>query len=236
MSMKIKELPISERPYEKLEMFGPETLSNAELLAIIIKNGTKDESSVVLAQRILSLGRNKFCKEDNLTFLQELSIEELMKIKGIGKVKAIQLKAVCELAKRISKPIEKVKVKIKEPKDISNLLMEELKVAKREVVKVVIMNSQNIILKIKTIALGGTSSAQVSTKDIFMDAIKMGAPKIIVVHNHPSGEPKPSRQDLIFTNEIEKASKILGIQFLDHIIIGENQYVSIKSYQLNNKL
>lgn len=232
MPMKMKELPISERPYEKLEMYGESTLSNAELLAIIIKSGTKEESSVTLAQKILSLGENKKCKQDNLKFLQELSIEEFMKIKGIGKVKAIQLKALCELAKRISRPIEQIKTKVNRPKDIANLLMDELKVEKREIVKVIIMNSQNVILKIQTIAQGGTSSAQVDSKDVLIEAVKIGAPKIILIHNHPSGESKPSGADIEFTKKIEKAAEILGIQLLDHIVIGYNQYTSIKTYLL----
>lgn len=229
MSVKMKELPISERPYEKLEMYGANTLSNAELLAIIIKSGTKDESSVTLAQKILSLGKSKNCKEDNLKFLQELSIEEFMKIKGIGKVKAIQLKATCELAKRISKPIKEIKIKIKTPEDIANLFMDELKTEKREIVKVVIMNSQNVILKIQNISQGGTSSVQVNTKDILIEAVKIGAPKIIVIHNHPSGDAKPSIEDITFTKRLEKAAEILGVLLLDHIVIGYNQYTSIKS-------
>lgn len=229
MSVKMKELPISERPYEKLEMYGANTLSNAELLAIIIKSGTKDESSVTLAQKILSLSKSKNCKEDNLKFLQELSIEEFMQIKGIGKVKAIQLKATCELAKRISKPIKEIKIKIKTPEDIANLFMDELKTEKREIVKVVIMNSQNVILKIQTISQGGTSSVQVNTKDILMEAVKIGAPKIIVIHNHPSGNAKPSIEDITFTKRLEKAAEILGVLLLDHIVIGYNQYKSIKS-------
>lgn len=232
MPMKMKELPISERPYEKLEMYGANTLSNAELLAIIIKSGTKDESSVTLAQKILSLGKNKECKEDNIKFLQELSIEEFMKIKGIGKVKAIQLKATCELAKRISKPIRQIKTKIRTPQDVANLFIDELKIEKREIVKVIIMNSQNVILKIQTISQGGTSSAQVSTKDILLEAVKMGAPKIILIHNHPGGESKPSKADIEFTEKLEKAAEILGILLLDHIIIGYNQYTSIKTYML----
>lgn len=230
MPIKMKELPISERPYEKLEMYGESTLSNAELLAIIIKNGTKEESSVTLAQKILSLGKKKTCKEDNLKFLQELSIEQFMEIKGIGKVKAIQLKAVCELAKRISRPIEEIKIKIKTPQDVANLFVDELKAEKREIVKVVIMNSQNIILKIQTISQGGTNSAQVDTKDIFIEAIKMGAPKIVLLHNHPSGDATPSLADIKFTEKVEEASKVLGVQLLDHVVIGYNQYTSIKSY------
>lgn len=235
MPIKMKELPISERPYEKLEMYGADTLSNAELLAIIIKSGTKEESSVTLAQKILSLGEEKNCKEDNLKFLQELSIEEFMKIKGIGKVKAIQLKATCELAKRISRPIKEIKTKIKMPQDVAKLLMDELKAEKREIVKVVIMNSQNVILKVQTISQGGTSSAQVDTKDILMEAVKMGAPKIIVVHNHPSGDSKPSEADVNFTEKLEKAAEVLGILLLDHIVIGYNQYTSIRSYLLRNE-
>lgn len=236
MSMKMKELPISERPYEKLEMYGAHTLSNAELLAIIIKNGTKEESSVTLAQKILSLSKKQNCIQDNLNFLQELSIEEFMKVKGIGKVKAIQLKATCELAKRISKPIENIKTKIRMPQDIANLLMDELKTEKREIVKVIIMNSKNVILKIQTISQGGTISVQVDTKDILMEAVKMGAPKIIMVHNHPSGETIPSKEDIQFTEKLEKAAEVLGIGLLDHIIIGYNQYTSIKSYLLEREL
>ena len=232
----MKELPISERPYEKLEMYGAHTLSNAELLAIIIKNGTKEESSVTLAQKILSLSKKQNCIQDNLNFLQELSIEEFMKVKGIGKVKAIQLKATCELAKRISKPIENIKTKVKTPQDIVSLLMDELKMEKREIVKVIIMNSRNVILKIQTISQGGTNSVQVDTKDILMEAIKIGAPKIIMVHNHPSGEPTPSKEDIEFTQKLEKAAEILGIGLLDHIIIGYNQYTSIKSYLLEKEL
>lgn len=236
MPMKMKELPISERPYEKLEMYGAHTLSNAELLAIIIKNGTKEESSVTLAQKVLSLSKKQNYVQDNLNFLQELSIEEFMKIKGIGKVKAIQLKATCELAKRISKPIENIKTKIKMPQDIVNLLMDELKIEKREIVKVIIMNSKNVILKIQTISQGGTNSVQVETKDILMEAIKIGAPKIIMVHNHPSGESTPSKEDIEFTQKLEKAAEILGIGLLDHIIIGYNQYTSIKSYLLEREI
>ena len=123
--MRIKELPSSERPYEKLEMYGEKFLSNAELLAIIIKSGTKENTSVEIAQKILSLEKNN--KTGMLRFLQDLSIEELIKVKGIGKVKAIQLKAVCELAKRMNRPIEKINIKIRDSEDAAKLLMQEMK-------------------------------------------------------------------------------------------------------------
>lgn len=228
----MKELPISERPYEKLEVYGEETLSNAELLAIIIKNGTKEESSVTLAQKILSLGKDKECKQENLSFLQELSLEELMQIHGIGKIKAIQIKAVCELAKRIAKPIELLKVQIKSPQDVANLVMNELKIEKREIVKVVLLNSQNMILKIQTISIGGTSTAHIEPKSVFTEAIKKGACKIILIHNHPSGDATPSKQDCEFTIKIEELAQMLGIPLVDHIVIGNNKYSSIKAYLL----
>ena len=128
MSIKMKELPISERPYEKLEMYGANSLSNAELLAIIIKTGTKEESSVTIAQKILNLNEDR---KNNLKFLQDISINELTKIKGIGKIKAIQLKAVSELTKRMSRPITNNKIKITCPQDVANLLIDELKNEKR---------------------------------------------------------------------------------------------------------
>ena len=153
MSVKMKELPISERPYEKLEIYGEKYLSNAELLAIIIKTGTKDETSISLAQRVLSLKDNS--SQDNLRFLTDISIEEFMKIKGIGKVKAIQLKAVCELTKRISKPINDKKIVIKNGADVAKLFMSELKCEKREIAKVIILNNKNVVLKVVDISIRG---------------------------------------------------------------------------------
>lgn len=226
----MKELPNSERPYEKLEMYGENSLSSAELLAIIIKTGTKEESSVTLAQKILSLGKEKNCKQDNLTFLQELSIEELTQIKGIGKIKAIQLKAVCELAKRIAKPMEKVKVKIKSPQELADVVMEELKVETKEIVKVVMLNSKNEIIQIQTVAIGGANFAHIEPKDVLKEVIKKGMPNMALIHNHPSGDPTPSKQDITFTKKMQEVSQILGIQFLDHIIIGDGKYTSMRAY------
>ena len=229
--MKIKEIPQSERPYEKLEMYGAQALSNAELLAIIIKNGTKEESSVMLAQKILSMQKST---QDSLRFLQDISIKEFMSIKGIGKVKAIQLLAVCEVTKRISRPIKNFNVQIKSPQDVADLLINELKYEKREIVKVLMLNVKNNILKIQDIALGGTSFAVFEIKDVLKEAIKIGAPKIILVHNHPSGDPTPSHEDIELTQKLEEVSKMLEIELLDHVIIGDGKYKSIFS-MLNKK-
>ena len=221
----MKELPKSERPYEKLELYGEKTLSNAELLAIIIKTGTKDETSVELAQRILKL--NDTDTED-LSYLQALSIEELMQIKGIGKVKAIQLKAVTEIAIRMFKTSNYKAITIKQPHDLAKILMSELKFEKSEKVKIIVLNNKNEIQKIKDIATGGSNFANVSIKDILSEPIKMKA-KIIVVHNHPSGDSTPSKQDIVFTEQLYEISELMGIQLLDHLVIGNMNYTSIFS-------
>lgn len=152
MPIKIKELPELERPYEKLEWYGEKTLSNAELLAIIIKTGTRKETSVQVAQKVLSLNETKL---EGINFLRNVSIEELMQINGIGKVKAIQLKAVGELANRMTMPSTFKKIIIKEPYDIAKIMMEELRFQKREIAKIIVLNNKNEILKIKDIAIRG---------------------------------------------------------------------------------
>ena len=237
MSLKIKELPIAERPYEKLELYGEKSLSNAELLAIIIKTGTKQETSVQLAQKILRLNNSK--NIDELNFLRELSLEELMIINGIGKVKAIQIKAVCELSIRMNKPIDYKKIVIREPNDVAKVLMQDLRFLKIEIIKVIILNNKNVILKILDIALGSTNSAKVDIKDILSEAVKMQAPKIILVHNHPSGDSTPSKSDIQITDRVYEAANLLGIELLDHIVIGNMEYTSIftqrlKEQKLNN--
>lgn len=232
MKIKMKELPISERPYEKLELYGAESLSNSELLAIIIKTGTKEDTALGLAQKVLRL-KNETSKDD-ISFLQDISIMEFMKIKGIGKIKAIQLLATCELAKRMNKPINKANIKIKNSNDVAELLMNELKYEKREKVKLVLLNSKNIVLKIKDISYGGTNFAMIEPKEIILEAIKQGAPKIILVHNHPSGDVTPSKADFVVTDKLYDATELLGIQFLDHIIIGNNKYESIFKFREEN--
>ena len=146
----MKELPELERPYEKLEWYGEKSLSNAELLAIIIKTGTKQETSVQLAQKILNLSNNT---NEGMNFLKSISLEELMQIKGIGRVKAIQLKAIGELSNRMAMPLKYKKITIKQPKDLAEILMEELRFQTKEIIKIVILNNKNEILKIKDIAI-----------------------------------------------------------------------------------
>lgn len=221
--MKMKEMPLSERPYEKMLLYGTEKLSNAELLGIIIKTGSKEDSAVTLAQKILTI----HCEEDNLRFMQNITIEELMQIKGIGKVKAIQLKAVGELVKRISKPIHTETIIVRKTKDVVDLLADEMQYEKREKVKLLILNNKNKILKILDISLGGTNFALIEPKEVLAEAIKMQAPKIILVHNHPSGDPTPSEDDYRVTDRIYECADIMGIELVDHVVIGEGAFDSV---------
>lgn len=235
MSLKIKELPETERPYEKLELYGEKNLTNAELLAIIIKSGTRDETSVQIAQRILNLNYDP--QMGDLNFLKELTLEEFMQVKGIGRVKAIQLKALCELAIRMSKPVNYRKIQIKSTENIANLVLDELRFEKREYVKLFLLNTKNEILKCVDVAIGGTNFANVSIKEIVAEALKIKAPKIILVHNHPTGDPTPSKADIKFTDRLYNATKMFDIELLDHIVIGNMKFKSVfvETQKLVNK-
>ncbi len=224
MSMKIKELPELERPYEKLEMYGEKALSDAELLAIIIKTGTREKTAVQLAQKLLSLNNTT---AENLNYLNTLTIQELMTQKGIGKVKAIQLKAVGEIAVRMFKTSNYKKMVIKFPQDLAKMLMSSMRFKKEEVVKVVVLNNKNEILKIEDVANGTINFVSVPIKDILYEPIRMKAPKFILVHNHPSGDATPSEIDILFTGKLDKAAQEMGLEMMDHIIIGNMKYTSI---------
>lgn len=224
--MKIKQLPELERPYEKLEMYGEKALSNAELLAIIIKTGTREETSVQLAQKILNLNNTT---EEDLRYLQRLTIEELMQIKGIGKVKAIQLKAVGEIAIRMFKTNNYKKIQVKNPADIAKIFMSEMKFLEVETVKIVLLNSKNEIMKIKDVALGGVKYSNVDLMNILVEPLKIKAPKMVLVHNHPTGNKNPSAEDIIFTEKLIITTREVGIELLDHIIIGDMAFTSIFS-------
>lgn len=179
----IKDIPNQERPYEKMLMYGEKSLTNIELLSIIIKNGTKESSALEIAQKVIMKGADE---ENSLRFLQNLSIQELMKIEGIGKVKAIELKAVGEIAKRISKPLINAQIKVNSKEDIANIFLEELQNEKNEILKVVLLNNKNIIKKILSIAVGSEENISINIKAILSEPVKMQLPRIILIHNHPS--------------------------------------------------
>ena len=221
MPLKMKDLPKSERPYEKFLMYGTKKLSNAELLAIIIKTGTKDETSVNIANRILLLA-------ENIKELNSIPIETLEKIKGIGKVKAIQIKAVCELATRINAPINNMNLKITRPQDVANMFMEELKHEKQEKLKLLLLNTKNEVIKNIEIKTGSSSEIIVQPAEILKEVIKEELSKFILIHNHPSGDATPSDADIKFTKKLDESAKLLGVNLLDHIVIGKDCYKSIR--------
>lgn len=227
--MKIKELPDLERPYEKLENYGPEVLSIAELLAIIIKNGTKELTSIQIAQCLLNLDEEK----KGISFFKDISLEELQKQKGIGRVKAIQLKALAELVCRGKESIGIKKLKIETPEDVSKIFMMEMRNLKQETTKTILLDSKNQIIRVVTNSLGTISFSYIEPRDIFREPLKSGAAKIIIIHNHPSGDPTPSKSDIHFTKTIQELGEMFNIELVDHIIIGDG---TIYSFKRSNKI
>lgn len=220
--LKMKELPETQRPYEKLKMYGAEKLSNAELLAIIIKTGTKHETALDIANKVLKM-------TNTLDDLREMSIKDLTKIDGIGDVKAIEIMAVCELTKRMTNSNNVIKAQIKSPQDIYDLFCDELKYKKNEVIKVIVLNIKNYIVKVQDVAVGDTNCSYVTMKMILSENIKLQEPKLILVHNHPSGCAEPSNGDIELTKKLNDACKLLGVQLLDHVVIGNGSFKSIFS-------
>ena len=228
MAKIVDNLPLNDRPYEKLELVGPSNLTNSELLAIIIKTGTKKYSCLEIARNILK--ESKKIEMNDIEYLSKLSLQELKQYEGIGRVKAIQIKATIELAKRIGKisNFDISKNKITSPKDVFNLVSSTYCFEKQECLKTIILNKRNIILSIVTNAIGSNDSINISLKEIFSEPIKQMAHAIILVHNHPSGTLSPSKQDINFTNKVSEMCKIFNVTLLDHIIIANNKYISLK--------
>ena len=221
-------------PYEKFEKYGADSLTNAELLAIIIRTGTKESDSIELGRQILALGND--CGQANgLLTLQHLSINQLMKIKGIGKVKAIRLKCVTEFSKRIAMETFKSGIRFDMPSTIANYYMEQVRHLEVEQVilnksgkRAIRLDGKNQFLKDCILSSGTVNMSLISPREIFMTALKMQAVHILLVHNHPSGDPTPSRDDIEITKRIHEASQIMNIPLVDHIIIGDNTYMSLK--------
>jgi DNA repair protein RadC len=222
----IKEMPSDERPREKLMTYGVNLLSNPELLAILIGSGTKDSSAVMLANKLLSLDHS------GILFLADCIPEELTHVRGIGIAKACQLVSAMELGKRIAvKPKDK-KVNVNSPKEVAALFMEEMRYLRKEFFQVLMLNTKNEIIMVDNVSIGNLNSAVVHPREVFSRAIKKSASSIILVHNHPSGNPQPSREDIDLTGRLMESGKILGIEVLDHIIIGDGIFISLKEKML----
>lgn len=217
----IKELPAEERPRERLIRHGAAALSNAELLAILLRTGTKNESAISMAYRILK-------QDQGLRYLVNCDVEQLAGINGIGQAKAAQLKAAIEIGKRLSAFELGVDKPIKCPKDVADLLMEEMRYHKKEHMKLVLLNIKCNLISVEEVSIGSLNSSIVHPREVFNPAIKKSSASIIMVHNHPSGDPTPSSEDTAITARICEAGKIIGIELADHIIIGDGRYISLK--------
>lgn len=220
----IKELPESERPYEKFEQYGAQALSDAELLAVIIRTGTRKERCVELTSRVLTYSVH--CQ--GLMSLYHMTMKELMQIRGIGRVKAIQLLCIAELSKRLHRASFREGICFNHPKIIAEYYMEQMRHLNREQVMLALLDSKARLIRSLTLSIGTVNSSMLSPREIFLEAVKAEAVSFILLHNHPSGDPSPSREDILITKRVQESGELLGISLLDHIIIGDKRYISLK--------
>ncbi|WP_097159183.1 RadC family protein [Bacillus oleivorans] len=217
----IKDVPEEERPRERFMKEGPTNLSNQELLALLLRTGSHQESVMELSQKLV-------IKFEGLRMLKDASLEELTSIKGIGTAKAIQLLATFELARRVASLKDTERYTIRSPEDGANYVMNEMRFLSQEHFVCLYLNTKNQVLHKQTIFIGSLNASIVHPREVYKEAFRRSAASIICVHNHPSGDPAPSREDIEVTKRLNECGKIIGIELLDHLIIGENRYVSLK--------
>ncbi|MDD7114081.1 MAG: DNA repair protein RadC [Lachnospiraceae bacterium] len=225
---KMKERPLSERPYEKCLEFGPESLSDGELLAVLLRSGTRECSSLELAWTILE----KHPVYKGIAGLYHLNLPMLKEIPGIGNVKAIEILCVGELSKRLARASIDLETDFSSPDYIAAYFMESMRHLETEKVMLLLLDGRHRLLKEVSLSKGDTNSAFVSVKGIFLEAFRFEAASIVLIHNHPSGYPEPSREDLVLTRRVKEAGELLGIPLLDHIIIGDRCFVSLREQKM----
>lgn len=219
----LKDLPNDERPREKLLTRGVQSLSNAELLAILLRTGTKEDSVMRVAEKLLSE-----YQANGLASIANLSPRDFSKIKGIGMVKAITVIAAMELGKRLATNPTNERYVIHSPRDVADYMMARLRYENKEYFISMLLNTKNQVLASPTISIGSLNASIVHPREIFREAIHYAAASIILIHNHPSGDPNPSKEDLFVTEKLMKAGTLMDIAVLDHVIIGDNKYISLK--------
>ena len=220
----VKELPDSEKPYEKFLTYGPEYLSDAELLAVIIRSGTSGLKSVEVAQNLLNDGHR------NLLNLYDIPFEKMQKIRGIGPIKAIQLKCIAELSKRIARTAYQRNVSLDNAASVASYYMEQLRHEKQELLIACMFDSKCRLMEDCVLSLGTVNASLISPREIFLAALEHKAVYLILVHNHPSGVPLPSREDTRITEQLCQVGEILRIPLSDHIIIGDGSYYSYREH------
>jgi DNA repair protein RadC len=224
----LKQIAKEEQPYEKCMQNGANALSNAELLAVLLRTGTKGKSVLELAQHLLCTD----CGEDGILNLHRLNICELKAIKGIGDVKAVQILCISELAKRLAKATAKKNICFQSPSTIADYFMEDMRHHSQEIMKMLLLDTRSNLIGEVELSKGTVNASLISPRELFIEALRKEAVYIVLVHNHPSGDPTPSKEDISFTRQVKKAGDMIGIQLLDHIIIGNHRYISF----LNEKL
>lgn len=220
----IRELSEQDKPYEKCQALGAGALTDAELLAVLIRTGTEGSSSIELAHQILRLNSG----EENLQNLHHATIQELMRIRGVGQVKATQLVCLCELARRLSRASRGEKIVFRQAKKIAEYYMEEVRHLEQEELRCIFLNTKCHFIGDKVITRGTVNTSLISPREVFIEALKRRAVNLVLLHNHPSGDPAPSLSDIEVTRTIRQAGELLGISLADHIIIGDQCYVSLK--------
>lgn len=216
---------MDERPRERFELVGARGLSSAELLAIILRTGIKGESVVRLAERVLKT-------HSGLPGIARASLKELQQVSGIGPAKAIEMKAALELGRRLLASSPEERPQIKSPSDAANLLMSEMMLLEQEHLRVLLLDTRNRVMSSPTVYIGSLNTSVVRVGEIFRSAIKDNAASIVLAHNHPSGDPTPSSEDIRMTRAVREAGELLNIELLDHVIIGRNRYTSLKERHL----
>ena len=217
----VREMAEEERPRERLRQRGPASLSNGDLLAILLNTGIKGEPVTAVAQRLIA-------EHGGLVGLLKLDLSELSAIKGVGPVKATKLKAAFEIANRVQALGSDARPKISTPDDVVNLMGLEMSLLDQEELRVVLLDTKYRVLNVRTIYRGSVNQAQVRVGEVFRDAVRSNAVAIVVVHNHPSGDPTPSAADVSLTEDLVAAGRLLDIDLLDHLVIGHGAHVSLK--------
>ena len=216
-------------PYEKFLRFGPESLTESELLAIILRTGTRDKSALELAQEVLALAEPS---REGLLGLYDIPLERLMEIKGIGEVKAVKLKCITELSQRIASASAGERISLQRPDTVAAYYMEKMRHRKTECVILASVDARSRLLGDCVMSDGSATMSLISPREIFLEALKRQAVSIILVHNHPSGDPTPSKADAELTGQLAGMGQMLVIPLLDHIIIGDNKYMSFREVKL----
>jgi DNA repair protein RadC len=219
--LRIRELPESEKPRERLRDLGPAALSDAELLAIILRVGIEGLNALQLAQRLLSDYRG-------LSGLLKAGIEDLAAQRGMGEAKAAQLKAALEIGRRLLLSASEERLQIRSPTDAAQLMLAEMSHLDQEHLRAICLDTKNRVQKVQTVYIGSLNSSMVRIGEVFKEAIRLNSAALIVVHNHPSGDPTPSPEDVLVTRQIVEAGKLLDIEVLDHLVIGQGRFVSLR--------